>query len=626
MWMLWLGLIAAPEVAFQGEFPVTSPDQVYALEEVERGDVGVGYTVFSGDRLESFDVEVLGIMEDMLGPDEDVILARLSGERIEFTGVIAGMSGSPVYIDGRLVGAVAYRFGSFSKEPIAGITPIARMLAARDAPAVRTAGHEVGLRLRRGFRPEELRASGPVDWVSAPVLQRGPGAEADAAPIGAPISAQGFGGAAVASLAQRLSSPALGPVHGAAAPASSPSASPRGLGATASGRLGLSSNVSSSVGATPALPIGPGSPIAAMLVDGDKRIAAIGTVTYVHGDDVVAFGHPFVGFGSVSFPMATAGILNTLASDAGSYKQGIASLRVGRIGQDRLTAITGDIGRAPEMVPVEVELRSEAGRRRVGVEIVEDPIFLPVMLETVILDVLSGRVAATPGGTVDVATSIRVSGRELRASDRFSGPAPSQIAALAARDAASMTSILARNDFEEPNFEGIRVVVDSGPRVAIHEVVGARLRRRVVAPKEMVEADVVLRSYRGQERTERIRLRVPSGFPRGKARLFVGGGLELERIEFGGSRRVPADLGDLVEILDERRPGDRLYAALFGSTSGRALPGRTYAAAPASLSALLDGSPQSRKIDRLSGPVVERDSDGVVQGGVELEFEIRERP
>jgi len=622
MWMLWLGLLAAPEVAFQGGFPVTSPDEVYPLEEIQRGDVGVGYTVFSGDRLEPFDVEVLGIMEDMLGPDEDVILARLSGSKIEFTGVIAGMSGSPVYIDGRLVGAVAYRFGSFSKEPIAGITPIARMLAAKEAPAARTAGHQVGLRLRQGLRPEELRAGGPIDWVAAPALQRSFRARADAAPIGAPISAQGFGGAAVASLGERLALPALGPVHGAA-PAARASG---GLAASNTARLGLSSNVSSRVGATPALPIGPGSPIAAMLVDGDKRIAAIGTVTFVNGDDVLAFGHPFVGFGSVSFPMATAGILNTLASEAGSYKQGIASLQVGRIGQDRLTAITGDIGQAPQMVPVEVELRSEAGSQRVRVEIVEDAIFLPVMLETVILDVVSGRVAAAPGGTVDVETSIRVSGRELHASDRFSGPSPSRIAALAARDAAAMTSILARNDFEEPNFEGIKVRVSSGPEVGIYQLEGARLRRPVVAPGEKVEAEVSLRSYRGEERTEQIAVTVPTDFPRGAARLFVGGGLELERIEFGDGRRVPADLGDLVQILDERRPGDRLYAALFGTASGRALPGRTYAAAPASLSALLDAAPQTKAIDRLAGPVEERASEGVVQGGVELDFEIRERP
>lgn len=618
MWMLWLGLLGAPEVAFQDGFPVTSPDQIYPLQEVKRGDVGVGYTVFSGDSLEPFDVEVLGIMEDMLGPGEDVILARLSGPRIEFTGVISGMSGSPVYIDGRLVGAVAYRFGSFSKEPIAGITPIDRMLAAKDAPATRSAGDEVGGRLRRGVRPEELRASGPVDWVSAPVLEAGREASS-ATPIGAPISVQGLGGAAVSVLKSRLSVSALGPIH-AAAPSGA------GLGAADSIQAVLSANGPSTVGATPALPIGPGSPIAAMLVDGDKRIAAIGTVTYVNGDDVLAFGHPFVGFGAVSFPMATAGILNTLASEAGSYKQGIAALRVGRIGQDRLTAITGDLGRAPRMVPVQVRLLAGEQRLQSRVEIVTDSIFLPVMLETVVMDVLSGRVAAAPGGTVEVSTTLEVSGRQIVATDRFSGPAPAMIAALAARDAASMTSIVARNDFEAPRFEAIRVDVRASPRVQIHQVVGARLRKMQLVPGETLEAEVLLRSYRGEERSERIELVIPVDFPRGPAKLFVGGGLELERIEFGGGRRVPADFDDLLTLLDARRPGDRLYGALFSSAKGRTLPGRSYEATPPSFSLLLDGSPLSRALDRLAGPVVEHPSSGVVEGGVELEFEIRDNP
>src|SRR5437763_468508 len=132
------------QVDFQGGFPITKKTKIYPLSKVKRGDKGIGYTVIAGDQIVSFNVEILGIMEAMLGPHRDVILSKLTGTEIEFTGVIAGMSGSPVYIDGQLVGAVSYRFGAFSKEAIAGITPIESMLAIGSSPEIMTADRSQG--------------------------------------------------------------------------------------------------------------------------------------------------------------------------------------------------------------------------------------------------------------------------------------------------------------------------------------------------------------------------------------------------------------------------------------------------------------------------------------------------
>jgi hypothetical protein len=587
-----------PPVRLDQGFPVTSEAQIFELDDVRPGLRGTGYTVFRGPRPEPFGVRILGVMEDMLGPGEDVILARLEGERIEFTGVISGMSGSPVYVDGRLLGAVAYRFGSFAKEPIAGITPIRSMLQADQAAGLDGAPGRARRMTRpissKGLSPEDLhgRNEAFIDLPARP----SPGRDAEA--IADPLSTSGVRGPALGVLRKRLAG-VFGPISPGGGPLRSP---------------GLSDNQSAEAGRVVAPPIAPGSPIAAVLMKGDMNVAAIGTVTFVDADRVIGFGHPFLGFGQVAFPMATAAILNTLASDAGSYKQGTPALEVGAIRNDRLTAIAGRLGSQVGTVQVEVWTRLDGGQpERVAVEIVDEPTYLPVMTEVVVASALTGRIDLEAGGTVDLLARIQVSDRTLEVRQRHAAPPPFPVAALAARDVAAVTGIIARNDLEEPRFDEIHVEVRARKDVKLLELMELSIPRRAVQPGEQIAGHAVLQDYRGRPVRMPFEVRVPA-WARGTIRLVAAGGFELDRHLDRPLR--PASLDDILGALADRRSNDRLYVAIVDGRTGVQRRGERYEAAPASLRTVLEATNDGvvQTFGNVLGPVQQVDSDAMIRG------------
>jgi hypothetical protein len=250
---------------------------IMPLSEVKVGMIGEAYTVFQGTRPEKMGVEVLGILRNMAGPRGDVILVRLKGPKPEYTGVVAGMSGSPVYIDGKLVGALAYRLGEFSKEPIGGVTPIASMLEISEFDNSST--------------PDQQAATSPA---SSPTRTGGPGSEPLAQvplatylkPIETPLVFNGFSEDTIRRFAPQFASAGIVPVMGAGSSSDAPQPEP----------------------------IVPGSSVGAVLVRGDMDIAATCTVTYVDADHLLACGHPFLNFGPVQMPMTKSTVLVTLPS------------------------------------------------------------------------------------------------------------------------------------------------------------------------------------------------------------------------------------------------------------------------------------------------------------------------
>jgi hypothetical protein len=330
---------------------------VMALKDVHAGQRGRGYTVFASARgPEPFDVEILGVMHGYLGPGEDLIIAKLSGAQIERTGVIAGMSGSPVYIDGKLVGAVGYRFGQFTKDPIAGITPIERMMTARTTPS--------------------------------PVAVAQPSSWGQAEPVATPLAMGNFSARVVDAFRDQLQRRGYVPVPMAAGGASSTSSSAERFYA--------------------------GGPIAGVLVGGDASMAGIGTVTWVDGNRFLGFGHPFNGTGETDMPVANAEIITTVASDAGSWKMGQPLAVVGQLTDDRLHAIAGTMGPPPRRIPVEVKL-DIAGPRR-GVDALSTLHFdvarqagdVPMFIALSLANALGSRVSAERGGTWDATITATV--------------------------------------------------------------------------------------------------------------------------------------------------------------------------------------------------------------------------
>ncbi len=577
-------------------FPVTKRSEVFPVSAVQRGQRGVGFTVFEGDRVESFSVEVLGVLEGMLGPGEDVVLARLGGERIEFTGVIAGMSGSPVFIDGKLLGAVAYRFGQFAKEPIAGITPIERMLPVLNAPPSRPTSPPL---------PLGVLGRAPPDGVE-PAIGFGPAPAGPLGRIATPVAVSGLHPAARARLDRQLG----------------------GFGLTAEAGRGpkRGDNGSGRAGTVPSAPIRPGAPIAALLARGDINLTAIGTVTYVEDGRVLGFGHPFVGHGTVAFPLATAAILNTLASDAGSYKQGLASLEVGVVSEDRLTAIGGRLGGPPApMIPLSVEVRDGDAVQRTQVEIVDSPAWLPTLTDTVVSNAVLQRLEAEVGGTVHMRLGVEVGDRFLEIEDSYAATAPTQVAAFAARDAARVLAIVARNPLAPASIRRVQIRMTIERDVHSFELLDARAAPLEVSPGGSVELVARLRPYRGAITERRLTIAVPPDAPLGPLELFVGGGLELDQRDVASRGKLdPTELDGLLGVLASRRPGDSLFARLYIPQPGLRIGAEVYPSLPASVRASISSHSAlgAEPIDERPGPSARIGLDGVVYGQTEINLTV----
>lgn len=558
-----------PAVPFRGDYPETRRDRLFPASEIRVGQTGVGYTVFRGHEVRPFGVEVLGILRGMLGPHRDIILARLSGADIEHTGVISGMSGSPVYVDGRLMGAVSYRFGAFSKEPIAGITPIETMLEIYDSKDVAPAS-PAARRHARGpaepISPVALRSRDRVDILPLTVSRPLPEGH-EARPIETPVSLVGFTPAAQALLEPVFMQSGLRAVAGGAGGGTrDPEApSPRRVGR-------VNANVVSVAGGVTAAPIAPGAPIAAILMRGDLHAAATGTVTFLDGLRVFGFGHPFMGQGHSSFPMASAAILYTLATPLGSYKQSATALEVGAIVHDRLTAIAGDLGTMVPMIPVRITVGNLGGKATeaiiTNVEVVDDESWLPSLLQSAVVSASTGRLGYESGGTVDFEARIRVGEVTVGIKDTYSTSAPLPVGALAARDIAGTLALISGSHFEEAKIGPIEVDLsyDPEPRYAFLEAV--RSERAFVHPGETLGLVARLRPYRGPVREVRMEAPVPLD-AQGELSLVVGGALELDqRDEKVYGRRVPNDLQDLLGLLSERRTGRGLYGRVLHPRAG----------------------------------------------------------
>ncbi|MBK8013483.1 MAG: hypothetical protein IPK13_19275 [Deltaproteobacteria bacterium] len=625
---------AAQKIQFRDGFPVTSRAKLYPFDKVQRGDRGIGYTVFEEDRLVPFGVEILGIMRGMLGPGRDVILARLTGPEIDFTGVISGMSGSPVFIDGKLLGAVAYRFGVFAKEPIAGITPIQSMLDIEALP--RPEGERMAdsraLLTRFRQRTAQLAPANakthrplPAPNLTAPPYPARTTADASFAspegmrPIDTPIMIGGLDDHARASLVEALASRGLEPTPGAVGfSGSAKNETPRTL----------ASNGPSFTAGVRAAPIAPGAPIAALLVRGDILVAAVGTVTMVEDDRVLAFGHPFLGHGRVQFPMATVGILNTLATPAGSYKQGIASLEVGSILDDRMSAIAGRVGQAAPMVPTKVSVTDrgrEAQPKRTEVEIVDSPFWLPVLSESVFSSALARRLEYEAGGTIDMLARIQVGDRTLEIRDRYAGTSPTVVADFPARDLSTILSIIVNNPFDAAHVRAIETSFEVTPNVEFASLERVIADRTVIHAGEKLRLTARLRRHRDPNTfTVPLELLVPEDVV-GHVEVYVGGGVELDRREAAiGGEPVPTTLDGILGVLADRRPARALYARVYVPRPGLRTQDEFFSSLPVSQRIVVaEAAPtQSQMMTEAFGPTIEVPLPGVIVGGTSLQIHV----
>jgi hypothetical protein len=543
--------------------------EILPFSEIKPGMTGVGRTVFSGTTIEEFGVEVIGTLQN-IAPQRNMILVRLSGGPLEQTGVMSGMSGSPIYFGNRLAGAVAYTWG-FAKEPLAGVTPIQEMLAIeqKENPAV-------GSRTS-GFPPPRAGASGLAllrDPARLPAHFAGyfassnAGAPSPMNPIGTPLVFSGFPAGVIDMLRAPLTPAGLLPVQGGS--------NGRGNGQGADG-------------------IVPGAGVGIGLVRGDVEISAICTVTHREGDRVLACGHPLLNLGQTEYVMTTASVTGLFPSLHESFKFATAGEDVGVFRQDRTTGVFGYVRKKPRMIPVRLELQPERGRsRRFAFDIVEDPFLAPFLLYAALNAVLSSeeRDYGEVTLTYKDGSTIRVAGEEeIALQNMFSGD---MARIYTSGTVAYLTQLLLNSEYRQVHIEGINLILGYEDRRRTARLVRAWLSRDRARAGETVRLSATIHPFRGPEVTRNVDIAIPSEVPPGQLFLQVGDGVALARAEREEEDEfVPKDLSQLIWLINHLRSSNTLYAVLTRGDNGILFQGERLPNLPPSVARVMV-RPQTR--------------------------------
>jgi hypothetical protein len=559
--------------------PAAAPTvtKFFPLSEVKRGMKGVAYTVFEGVNPEPMQVEILGILKDALGPGQDMILARLHGDKPEYTGVVAGMSGSPVYIDGRLVGALSYRIGQFTKEPIAGITPIESMLQVRDGEAS-PAGMQRASEQRQN--PGVLRSALDDDNI--------PRHNPEMRAMETPLVFGGFSQETVERFGDRFRAMGLMPVAG----------------------LG---------GADPTAvqpePLVPGSAVSAVLVRGDLSMSGTCTVTYVDPKRLLACGHPITQYGPVDMPMTKAEVLTSLASPLNSFKIINTTETVGAFTEDRASAIMGRFGVQARMIPVEVEVappsvggKPAGAAKTLHFEVLDNRQLTPsTMLVSVYQSLQTNNTAAEEmsyrlTGELDVKGLPPVRMQGMMAQNEFF---PGTInAALLVNDRFSKVY---GNALEQPVVTGLKLKAEAIPARMTAVLESARLSRIDAHAGDEIEVEATLHPYQAEARMVRVKVKLPVELSPGMMRVVVSDGATVDRLlTRTGTHSV--GLADTVAELNRMHANDRVYVTLLDHATQAVLEGEALPGVPLSMANVLEPLKDAQKMQLTGESVVEAGS------------------
>ena len=526
--------------------PAVMVPAIMPLDQIHEGMKGTALTVFQGVKPESMDVEVLGVMRNVNGPRGDIILVRLHGTKPEYTGVVAGMSGSPVYFDGKLAGALAFRIGEFSKEPIAGVTPIEEMLE------INALDHSSARQVRRG----SMRASSPDTTSpnqSGTSQTASPGESAALPsqsysnylkPIETPLVFNGFSDETLQRYASQFAAAGIVPVMG----------------------IGSRSDRKQPE------PIEAGSAVSAVLVRGDMDIAATCTVTYVDPQRLLACGHPLLQFGEVDLPMTKATVLATLPSPLNAFKIVNTTETVGAFVQDRQNGIMGVPGRESKMIPVTVAMHSVGERgtatKEFHYEILNNARLSPLAMMATVFNALHGTnqygedITYRMNGVLSVKGYPEVTLRNMFAPQDNGQPA----AALAAASIGERFGRIYSNPFDAPDVQGVRLDFDLVRERRSARLEAARTDMTEARPGDQIMVETVIRPYRGERLVRQIPIRIPTSTSKGTLRILVSDGDTLDRMH-RGTPMMNRGLGlaPTIALLNKERANDRVYVSLIGS-------------------------------------------------------------
>ena len=534
---------------------VKSPD-VMPLSQIQRGQKGYGVSVFAGTALERFDVEVLGVLHD-LSPNVSYVLARLSGRGLEESGVIAGMSGSPVYIDGKLVGAVAFSW-PFAKEAIAGITPIEAMRQLRGGAPPPLAVPTAAMATTR-----DLAAL-------IPQIQK---RDAATATTTAPSSRDTL----VAALGKLR--PLVGGQASGAVAWSTTGFAPLTQELVARGLGGVAPSGQAPPGTVPT-DLAPGSAVAAVLVDGDLRLAATGTVTDRTDAGVLAFGHPFLGLGNVEIPMAGAEVVAVVANQYSSFKIANFGPTVGAFRQDRLAGIYGEVGATASTLPLDVHV--ESGRQTdYHLRLARVPQISPMLLGLSVLGAQEAAAQSTGPLGLDLEASFDLGERGVvKVTQSFDGDSAPTDAAL---HMLAFGNFFFNNGFAQVDLRKVDVRLTQHPTPRTAALVGGYADRTELHPGEKVNLHLDLVPWRGEPVRRDLTLSLPKDLPAGRYSVLVGDGVTLDSVRMALEPAAPVRLDQALELVREFHSRRDLVALGVYSGEGLAVAGEVLPRLPGSL-------------------------------------------
>lgn len=499
---------------------------------------GIAYTIYEGDQVEPVNLVVLGVMRNALGPKQDVILVKLLGEKAEQSGVVAGMSGSPVYIDGKLAGALALKLGVFTKEAIGGVTPIANMLAVEKEGAA-AKGSFVNTAPGKVVRDVSTPVPVPTDFTQ---LTAAGTAGQHLVPIETPLITSGIYPQVLEQFQKQFS--------------------PWGVAAMAGGTVPASPTDAN---------LKPGDMVGIDLIRGDFSMAAGCTVTTVVANQILACGHPLFGLGNVSLPISRGHVILTLASSMASTKIMSTGGVIGTLTQDRRTAVMGKLGPAPPMIPLEVDLQTPAGTQNFHMQVIENRQYTPILVAMAAFNGITATPSYGEGSTLQLDGSIQIKGHTpVKMDDLFAPtdvPVPSgMMVALAVETAFSR---IYSNPYESPDIEGIHLHVTTLAERRWARIENAWVGKSEVHPGETLDVKVLLRPYRGAPVVREIPIRIPEEVNKGKLQLMVSDAdwvnRNLQMVTATSEGQLPG-LEELIRLVNRTRQNDRLYATLLQPT------------------------------------------------------------
>jgi len=527
--------------------PKAGEVKILESSELKRGMKGYAWTVFEGSEPEAVPVEIIGLWKNAWGPKQDVILAKLGG-KAQRTNVAGGMSGSPVYIDGKLVGAIALRLSVFSPDAICGITPIELMLEISGFDTSRPPDAKTPDKVMARSElavPGELLAQAVAAGASANLPRQNP----LLVPIETPLTFSGFHQSVLEEFGPLFRQLGLVAVQGGA-----------------SGALG---------GPEPAAgwqnALRPGDAVSAVLVSGDMNISALGTVTANDGRRILAFGHPFFNLGPVDMPMSKADVLMVLSSSFQPNKVGNASEIVGALRQDRHSGVLGVLGEKAEMIPVNVTVRSFDGgdsvrnEKKFRYNVFVHQKWTPNLMMITLFNSLSGindfgeENTYRLSGTVKLDGGPSVSLATMQAPSEMPIPAPMLLAGWVG----DKFNRLFLNSVKAPRLRQVDVSVDLLPQRRIATIESAWASASEVKAGDEVSVKVFLRPYRGDRIEREFKMRIPAGTPQGEHRILLSDADVLNRMQSAAGRMNRfIDLQQTVSLINQERSNNRLYVSL----------------------------------------------------------------